>query len=75
LHRDPLQTRGVDVEPSWRGIGDFVPLENPKVISRFGVLNGIYNRALVQPAMKYRQAQAPSIKLPMKFKLVFGLLM
>ena len=30
--------------------------QNPKVINRFGVLNGMHNRASVQLTMKYRQA-------------------
>ena len=28
--RDPLQSRGVDVEPSWCGIGGLVPLAKPQ---------------------------------------------
>ena len=47
--------------------------KNLKVISRFGVLNGMHSRASVQLAIKYRQARAPLVKLPMKAKLVFGL--
>ena len=34
--------------------------QNPKVINRFGVLNGMHSRASVQPTMKYRQARAPA---------------
>jgi len=45
--------------------------QNLKVISRFGVLNGMHNRASVHLTIKYRQTRAPSIKLPMKAKLVF----
>ena len=47
--------------------------QNSKVISRFGVLNGMHSRASVQPAMKYHHAQALSIRLPMKAKVVFRL--
>ena len=47
--------------------------QNLKVISKLGVLNGIHSRVSVQPAMKYHQARAPSIRLSMKAKLVFGL--
>jgi len=47
--------------------------QNPKVINRFGILNGMHSRTSIQPAMKYRQAQALSIKLPMKARLMFGL--
>ena len=47
--------------------------QNPKVINRFGVLNGMHNHTSVQLAIKYCQARAPSIKLPMKARLVFGL--
>ena len=47
--------------------------QNPKVISRFGVLNDMHSHASVQPTIIYRQAQAPSIRFPMKAKLVFEL--
>jgi len=47
--------------------------KNPKVISRFGVLNGMHSHSSVQLAIKYSQARAPSIKLSMKAKLVFEL--
>jgi len=30
--------------------------QNPKFIKKFGVLNGMHSRALVQPVMKYHQA-------------------
>ena len=49
--------------------------QNPIIINKFGDLNDMHSRVSVQPAIKYRQAQASSIKLPIKAKLVFGLLM
>jgi len=39
--------------------------QNPKVINRFGALNGMHNRASLRPTIKYCQARTPSIKFPM----------